>query len=185
MKKSTKQTQRRERGLWRRGTAPGCATSGNGLFRVIIIYAALPSQPHGIRRLERGAPITITATSRRRAVSVGTDALGRSVLSRLFLGAHVSMTVVSCPTSSHWPLASCWRSGRVFRPQDRRFCRVAVHHARSIPGIILLIALSSPLPTKCFPGSFFELDLSGMAGVYVLWGSPAGWAHAGSCAPKQ
>jgi peptide/nickel transport system permease protein len=103
---------------------------------------------------------------------LGTDALGRSVLHKVFLGAHVSMTVGFMANVIALPLGMLL--GALAGFFGRRIDDVIVWlytTLASIPGIILLIALKFAFADKIlFSGTWFELDLSGMAGVYIALG---------------
>ena len=103
---------------------------------------------------------------------LGTDALGRSVLIKTLLGAHVSMTVGFMANVIAIPLGLLL--GAFAGYFGRRIDDVIVWFyttVASIPGIILLIALKFAFADKIlFTGSPFELDLSGMAGVYLALG---------------
>jgi ABC-type dipeptide/oligopeptide/nickel transport system permease subunit len=103
---------------------------------------------------------------------LGTDALGRSVLEKVFLGAHVSITVGFMANVIAIPLGmllgAC--AGYFGRRLDDIIVWLYTTLA-SVPGIILLIALKFAFADrKIFPGSFAEIDLSGMAGVYIALG---------------
>ena len=103
---------------------------------------------------------------------LGTDALGRSVLQKVFLGAHVSITVGFLSNCIAIPLGMLLGviAGFSGRKIDDFIVWLYTTIA-SIPGIILLIALKFAFADKkLFPGSFVELDLSGMAGVYIALG---------------
>jgi peptide/nickel transport system permease protein len=103
---------------------------------------------------------------------LGTDALGRSVLVKVFLGAHVSMTVGFMANVIALPLGIFL--GALAGFFGRRIDDVVVWlytTLASIPGIILLIALKFAFADKIlFSGTFFALDLSGMSGVYIALG---------------
>ncbi len=103
---------------------------------------------------------------------LGTDALGRSVLVKVFLGAHVSMTVGFMANVIALPLGILL--GALAGFFGRRIDDVVVWlytTLASIPGIILLIALKFAFADRVlFAGTFFQLDLSGMAGVYIALG---------------
>lgn len=102
----------------------------------------------------------------------GTDALGRPVLQKVFLGAHVSMTVGFMANAIAIPLGVLL--GAMAGYFGRRVDDVIVWFyttLASIPGIILLIALKFAFADrKLFGGTFCEIDLSGMAGVYLALG---------------
>jgi peptide/nickel transport system permease protein len=103
---------------------------------------------------------------------LGTDALGRSVLQKTLLGAHVSMTVAFMANSIAIPLGMLL--GAIAGFWGRKIDDIIVWFyttLASIPGIILLIALKFAFEGKIlFERTFFELDLSGMAGVYIALG---------------
>jgi ABC-type dipeptide/oligopeptide/nickel transport system permease subunit len=103
---------------------------------------------------------------------LGTDALGRSVVQKVFLGAHVSMTVGFMSNVIAIPLGMLL--GALAGFFGRRIDDIIVWlytTLASIPGIILLIALKFAFADrKIFAGSFAEIDLSGMAGVYIALG---------------
>lgn len=103
---------------------------------------------------------------------LGTDALGRSVLVKTLLGAHVSMTVGFMANVIAIPLGLLLGAFAGFF--GRRIDDIIVWlytTVASIPGIILLIALKFAFADRrIFGGSIFELDLSGMAGVYLALG---------------
>jgi ABC-type dipeptide/oligopeptide/nickel transport system permease subunit len=103
---------------------------------------------------------------------LGTDALGRSVLHKVFLGAHVSMTVGFMANVIALPLGILLGAlaGFFGRKIDDLIVWLYTTLA-SIPGIILLIAIKFAFADKIlFSGTWFELDLSGMAGVYIALG---------------
>ncbi|HAJ79227.1 MAG TPA: ABC transporter permease [Fibrobacteres bacterium] len=103
---------------------------------------------------------------------LGTDALGRSVVQKVFLGAHVSITVGFMANVIAIPLGMLL--GAIAGFFGRRIDDIIVWiytTLASVPGIILLIALKFAFADrKIFPGSFAEIDLSGMAGVYIALG---------------
>jgi peptide/nickel transport system permease protein len=103
---------------------------------------------------------------------LGSDALGRSVLQKTLLGAHVSMTVGFMANIIAIPLGLLL--GAFAGYFGRRIDDLIVWFyttVASIPGIILLIALKFAFADKkIFGGSFYEIDLSGMAGVYLALG---------------
>jgi peptide/nickel transport system permease protein len=106
------------------------------------------------------------------AFPLGTDALGRSVVQKVFLGAHVSMTVGFMANVIAIPLGMLLGAlaGYFGRRTDDIIVWLYTTIA-SVPGIILLIALKFAFADrKLFPGSFAEIDLSGMAGVYIALG---------------
>lgn len=102
----------------------------------------------------------------------GTDALGRSVLQKTFLGAHVSMTVAFMANIIAIPLGMLL--GAIAGYYGRRVDDIIVWFyttLASIPGIILLIAIKFAFENKVFfEGTWFAIDLSGMAGVYIALG---------------
>ncbi len=103
---------------------------------------------------------------------LGTDGLGRSVLQKTLLGAHVSMTVGFMANIIAIPLGLLL--GAFAGYFGRRIDDIIVWFyttVASIPGIILLIALKFAFADrKIFSGSICEIDLSGMAGVYLALG---------------
>ncbi len=103
---------------------------------------------------------------------LGTDALGRSVLQKVFLGAHVSMTVGFMSNVIALPLGMLLGAlAGFFGRRIDDFIVWLYTTLASIPGIILLISLKFAFADKVlFSGTPFELDLSGMAGVYVALG---------------
>jgi ABC-type dipeptide/oligopeptide/nickel transport system permease subunit len=99
---------------------------------------------------------------------LGTDALGRSVLHKTLLGAHVSMTVGFWANIIAVPLGMLL--GALAGYFGRRTDDVIVWFyttVASVPGIILLIALKFAVEGKSL---FGVLDLSGMAGVCLALG---------------
>jgi peptide/nickel transport system permease protein len=103
---------------------------------------------------------------------LGTDALGRSVLQKVLLGAHVSITVGFMANLIALPLGMFLGAlGGFF---GRRIDDIIVWFyttIASIPGIILLIAIKFAFADKIlFEGSWVQLDFSGMAGVYIALG---------------
>jgi ABC-type dipeptide/oligopeptide/nickel transport system permease subunit len=103
---------------------------------------------------------------------LGTDALGRSVLMKTLLGAHVSMTVGFLANSIAIPLGLFLGAlaGYFGRRTDDVITWFYTTIA-SIPSIILLIALKFAFSNRVlFNGTPFELDLSGMPGVYLALG---------------
>ena len=103
---------------------------------------------------------------------LGTDALGRSVLVKTLLGAHVSMTVGFMANVIAIPLGLLLGAfaGYFGRRTDDIITWFYTTVA-SIPGIILLIALKFAFADRIlFNGTPFEVDLSGMAGVYLALG---------------
>lgn len=102
----------------------------------------------------------------------GTDGLGRSVLQKTLLGAHVSMTVGFMANIIAIPLGLLL--GAMAGYFGRRVDDLIVWFyttLASIPGIILLIALKFAFADNVlFEKTPFALDLSGMAGVYLALG---------------
>jgi peptide/nickel transport system permease protein len=103
----------------------------------------------------------------------GTDALGRSVLQKTFLGAYISMSV------GFWSNAIAIPLGMLLGAIAGFFGRVIddfivwlYSTLASIPGIILLIALKFAFEGKTF-GPF---DLSGMTGICLAIGV-LGWIN--------
>ncbi len=103
---------------------------------------------------------------------LGTDALGRSVMQKTLLGAHVSMTVAFMANIIAIPLGMVL--GAVAGYYGKRIDDVIVWFyttLASIPGLIRLIALKFAFSDKVlFPGTAFELNLDGMAGLYIALG---------------
>jgi peptide/nickel transport system permease protein len=103
---------------------------------------------------------------------LGSDALGRSVLHKTLLGAHVSMFVGFMANIIAVPLGMLL--GALAGYYGRRTDDVIVWFyttMASIPGIIRLIALKFAFEDKTlFAGTFLEVDLSGMAGVILALG---------------
>jgi peptide/nickel transport system permease protein len=103
---------------------------------------------------------------------LGTDALGRSVLQKTLLGAHVSMTVGFMANVIAIPLGLLL--GALAGYFGRRIDDIITWSYTTvscIPGLILLIAIKFAFADrKIFEGSAFEIDLSGMAGVYLALG---------------
>jgi ABC-type dipeptide/oligopeptide/nickel transport system permease subunit len=104
---------------------------------------------------------------------LGSDALGRSVLLKTLLGAHVSMTVGFMANCIAIPLGLLL--GAFAGYFGRRIDDLIVWFyttLSSIPSIILLIALKFAFADKkIFGGSPFEIDFAGMAGVYIALGA--------------
>jgi ABC-type dipeptide/oligopeptide/nickel transport system permease subunit len=107
---------------------------------------------------------------------LGTDGLGRSVLQKTVLGAHVSMIVGFMANIIAIPLGLLL--GALAGYFGRRIDDIIVWFyttLASIPGIILLIALKFAFADHVlFAHTPFTLDLSGMAGVYLALGL-IGW----------
>ena len=103
---------------------------------------------------------------------LGTDALGRSVMQKTFLGAHVSMSVAFMANIIAIPLGMLL--GAIAGYFGRRIDEIVVwiySTLASIPGIILLIAIKFAFENKVFfSGTWLQLDLSGMAGIYLALG---------------
>jgi ABC-type dipeptide/oligopeptide/nickel transport system permease subunit len=103
---------------------------------------------------------------------LGTDALGRSVLVKTLLGAHVSMTVGFLANCIAIPLGMLLGAlaGFFGRKIDDIITWVYTTLA-SIPGIILLIAIKFAFENRIFfEGAPWAIDLSGMPGVYLALG---------------
>ena len=142
-------------------------------FAVIVIYAVVavvspivfPHWDASYNYRLRNAPPSLHYL-------LGTDALGRSVLVKTLLGAHVSMTVGFMANVIAIPLGLLL--GAFAGYFGRRIDDIIVWFyttVASIPGIILLIALKFAFADRIlFNGTPFELDLSGMAGVYLALG---------------
>jgi peptide/nickel transport system permease protein len=103
---------------------------------------------------------------------LGTDALGRSVLHKTILGAHVSMTVgfwaniVAVPLGMLLGALAGYYGGKIDDLIVWFYTTMA-----SIPGLIRLIALKFAFENKVlFEGSMLELDLGGMPGVILALG---------------
>jgi peptide/nickel transport system permease protein len=142
-------------------------------FAVIIIYAAIAiGSPMVFGDWSSAHDYNHRNESPSWQYPLGTDALGRSVLVKVFLGAHVSMTVGFMSNVIALPLGILLGAlGGFFGRRIDDFVVWLYTTLASIPGIILLIALKFAFADKVlFPGSFFELDLSGMAGVYIALG---------------
>jgi ABC-type dipeptide/oligopeptide/nickel transport system permease subunit len=103
---------------------------------------------------------------------LGTDALGRSVLQKVFLGAHVSMTVGFMANVIALPLGMLLGAlAGFFGRRIDDFIVWLYTTLASIPGIILLISLKFAFADRVlFSNTPFSLDLSGMAGVYIALG---------------
>ena len=100
---------------------------------------------------------------------LGTDALGRSVLHKTLLGAHVSMTVAffSCIVAVPLGIALGAIAGYYGKWADDFIVWMYTTLA-SIPGIMLLIALRFAFQGKTlFNDTFLELSLDGIAGVVI------------------
>lgn len=100
---------------------------------------------------------------------LGTDALGRSVLHKTLLGAHVSMTVAffSCIVAVPLGMALGAIAGYYGKWADDVIVWMYTTLA-SIPGIMLLIALRFAFQGKTlFKDTFLELSLDGIAGVVI------------------
>ncbi len=103
---------------------------------------------------------------------LGTDALGRSVLIKTLLGAHVSMTVGFMANVIAIPLGMLLGAlaGFYGRKVDDLIVWFYTTLA-SIPGIVLLIALKFAFENRIlFEGTWLAIDLSGMPGVYLALG---------------
>jgi ABC-type dipeptide/oligopeptide/nickel transport system permease subunit len=107
---------------------------------------------------------------------LGSDGLGRSVVQKTLLGAHVSMTVGFMANIIAIPFGLLLGAFAGFF--GRRIDDVIVWFyttLSSIPSIILLIALKFAFADKkIFGATPFEIDLAGMAGVYLALGM-IGW----------
>jgi peptide/nickel transport system permease protein len=103
---------------------------------------------------------------------LGTDAMGRSVLIKTLLSAHVSMTVGFVANAIAIPLGMFL--GALAGYFGRRVDDVIVWlytTLASIPGIILLIAIKFAFQGKVlFEGTWVQLDLGGMAGLCIALG---------------
>ena len=103
---------------------------------------------------------------------LGTDALGRSVLHKVLLGAHVSMTVAFMSNAIAVPLGMIL--GAIAGYYGRWIDDIIVWFyttLAAIPGFIRLIALKFAFfDKKLFADTWMEMDLDGMAGVYIALG---------------
>jgi ABC-type dipeptide/oligopeptide/nickel transport system permease subunit len=103
---------------------------------------------------------------------LGTDALGRSVLHKTLLGAHVSMFVAFMANVIAVPLGMLL--GALAGYYGRRTDDIIVWFystMASVPGLIRYIAIKFAFEdTVLFQNTFFELDLGGMAGVIFALG---------------
>jgi ABC-type dipeptide/oligopeptide/nickel transport system permease subunit len=154
------------RRLWHDKAAMAC-------FAVVVIYAIVAIVgPY----IFLGWNVSQDYANRNIAPSLkyplGTDALGRSVLIKTLLGAHVSMTVGFMANIIAVPLGMLL--GAVAGYYGRKIDDLITWFyttLASIPGIILLIALKFAFENKVLFGStFFAIDLSGMPGVYLALG---------------
>ena len=136
-----------------------------GLYVAGAVFAAVALAPRwgaGQDYARAGEPPSLSQP-------FGTDAFGRSVLTKTLLGAKVSLTVGLVTNVIAIPLgmvlgAAAGYYGR--RIDDVIMWLVATLAA--IPGIILVIALKFAFAdTVLFGGTIFRLDLGGMAGVCV------------------
>jgi len=142
-------------------------------FAVIAVYAAIALFA---RPLLSGWGTSFDYSKRNLAPCwqylLGTDALGRSVLHKTLLGAHVSMTVGFMANLVAIPLGIILGAlaGYFGRRTDDLIVWFYTTLA-SVPGIILLIALKFAFENRVlFEGTWFAVDLSGMAGVYLALG---------------
>lgn len=103
---------------------------------------------------------------------LGTDALGRSVLKKTLLGAHVSMTVAFAANIIAVPLGMILGAVAGYYGRWIDDCIVWLFTTlAAIPGIIRLIAIKFAFIDKVlFAGTFFEVDLDGMAGICIALG---------------
>lgn len=103
---------------------------------------------------------------------LGTDALGRSVLHKTFLGTFVSISVGFMANLIAVPLGMLL--GALAGYYGRKIDDFIVWFyttLASIPGIVLLIAIKFAFEGKVlFEKSWFEIDLNGMAGIYIALG---------------
>jgi ABC-type dipeptide/oligopeptide/nickel transport system permease subunit len=142
-------------------------------FAVIIVYIAIAAAgPFMLSHWDASHNYELRNAPPSAQFLLGTDGLGRSVLQKTLLGAHVSMTVGFMANIIAIPLGLLL--GAFAGYFGRRIDDVIVWFyttVASIPGIILLIALKFAFADKkIFSGWFCEIDLSGMAGVYLaLW----------------
>jgi len=103
---------------------------------------------------------------------LGTDAFGRSVLQKTILAARVSMTVGFMSNIIAVPLGMLLGAvaGYFGRWVDDVIVWLYTTLA-SIPGIIRLIAIKFAFFDRVlFEGTWFEVDLGGMAGIYIALG---------------
>jgi ABC-type dipeptide/oligopeptide/nickel transport system permease subunit len=140
---------------------------------VIVVYAVIAvAGPVVLSRWDASYDYEVRNHPPSKSFLLGTDALGRSVAEKTLLGAHVSMTVGFMANIIAIPLGLLL--GAFAGYFGRRIDDVIVWFyttVASIPGIILLIALKFAFADKkIFGGSFCEIDLSGMAGVYLALG---------------
>jgi len=103
---------------------------------------------------------------------LGTDALGRSVLLKTLLGAHVSMAVAFMANIIAIPIGMLLGAlAGYFGRRIDDFITWLYTTLASIPGIILLIALKFAFENRIlFEGTWFAADLSGMPGLYLALG---------------
>ncbi|MBD3240265.1 MAG: ABC transporter permease subunit [Chitinivibrionales bacterium] len=103
---------------------------------------------------------------------LGTDALGRSVLHKTLLGAHVSMLVAFLANAIAIPLGMLL--GAIAGYYGRRVDDIIVWFystMASIPGLIRYIAIKFAFEdTVLFKDTFLELDMGGMPGVILVLG---------------
>jgi len=103
---------------------------------------------------------------------LGTDAFGRSVLQKTVLATRVSMTVGFMSNIIAVPLGMILGAiaGYFGRWVDDLIVWLYTTLA-SIPGIIRLIAIKFAFFDRVlFEGTWFEVDLGGMAGIYIALG---------------
>ena len=144
-----------------------------GCLVVIIIYAIIAlSSPLLLKSWDASYNYDLRNAPPSWHHLLGTDGLGRSVVQKVLLGAHVSMTVGFMANIIAIPLGILL--GAFAGYFGRRIDDIIVWFyttLASIPGIILLIALKFAFADKIlFEHTPFALDLSGMAGVYLALG---------------
>jgi len=109
---------------------------------------------------------------------LGTDTFGRSVLVKTLLGAKVSMTVglmanlIAIPLGMLLGAIAGFYSGRFLRGGFLDDLIVWLYSTlASIPGIVLLIAIKYAFQgIVLFRGTWAEVDLSGIHGLYIALG---------------
>jgi len=101
---------------------------------------------------------------------LGTDAMGRSVVKKVFLGAHVSMTAAFFSNIIAIPFGMFM--GALAGYYGRRTDDIVVWMYSTlacIPGLVLLIAIKFAfMDTILFKGQFYEMDLGGgISGICI------------------
>ncbi|MBN1129844.1 MAG: ABC transporter permease [Chitinispirillaceae bacterium] len=140
---------------------------------VIVVYAVIAlTSPFLLAHWDESYDYELRNAPPSSSHIFGTDGLGRSVLQKTLLGAHVSMTVGFMANIIAIPLGLLL--GALAGYFGRRIDDLIVWFyttLASIPGIILLIALKFAFADRVlFADTPFALDLSGMAGVYLALG---------------